>query len=155
MAGSTGVCAHHCRVESHGVDGDEPDDHAFGEARGHYRPQQKLRWPVVLAAASLGNEGGAWTETTLAMTHGVSVGGAFIASDLEVHVGQALRLWLHPGAPHPPGAPEVLRMSAQVRWQNPTPAKGLPKGFGVQFRAMSAAEELTLHAYFSAHHKVV
>ena len=89
------------------------------------------------------------------MTHGVSVAGAFIESDLVVPVGQALRLWLHPPAPHPPGLPEVLRLSVQVRWQNLLPARGLPRGFGVQFRAVTSTDEITLHAYFSAHHKVV
>ncbi len=136
-------------------DGDQPPDHAFGEARRHYRPLAKLRWPVVVAVASPDSERGVWSGTTLAMTHGVSVGGAFIESDLVVPVGQSLRLWLHPPAPHPPGLPDVLRLSAQVRWQNLVPGKGLPRGFGVQFRAVTAAEEIVLHAYFSAHHKVV
>lgn len=128
---------------------------AFGEARRHYRPRAKLRWPVVVAVANPENEAGVWAGTTLAMTHGVSVGGAFVESDLVVPVGQSLRLWLHPPAPHPPGFPDVLRLSAQVRWQNLVPARGLPRGFGVQFRAVTPAEEIALHAYFSAHHKVV
>ena len=48
-----------------------------------------------------------------------------------------------------------MRLAALVRWQNLVPGKGLPRGFGVQFRALTAAEEITLHAYFSAHYKVV
>lgn len=156
LSGSTGVCAHRSEVDSRCVnDGEDPQRHAFGEARRHYRPREKLRWPVVVAVATPENEAGVWAGTTLAMTHGVSVGGAFIESDLVVPVGQALRLWLHPPAPHPPGQPDVLRLSAQVRWQNFVPSKGLPRGFGVQFRAVTASEEITLHAYFSAHHKVV
>ena len=146
-----------CAVDSRSVHDadDDSGDHAFGEARRHYRPRQKLRWPVVVAVATPDENPGAWAGTTPAMTHGVSVGGAFIESDLVVPVGQSLRLWLHPPAPHPPGLPDVLRVSAQVRWQNLVPAKGLPRGFGVQFRAITAAEEIALHAYFSAHHKVV
>ncbi len=136
---------------------DQPQGRDFGEARRHFRPKGKLRWPVVVAVApdpadpaGSGNSG-----TTLAMTHGVSVGGAYVESDLTVEVGQALRLWLHPPGPHIPGIPEVLRLSAQVRWTNTIGARGLPRGFGVQFRAVTSAEEVTLHAYFSAHHKVV
>lgn len=108
---------------------------------------------VVAVAPTAGGATG--TGTTLAMTHGVSVGGAYIESDLRVAVGQAVRVWLHPPGPHPPGLPDVLRLSAQVRWINAIGARGLPKGFGVQFRAVTSAEEVTLHAYFSAHHKVV
>lgn len=131
------------------------NDHAFGEARRQYRPQHKFRWPVVVAVATPGENPGGWSGTTLAMTHGVSVGGAFIETDLVVPVGQPLRLWLHPPAPQPPGQPDVLRLGAQARWQNLMPAKGLPRGFGVQFRAVTSAEEIALHAYFSAQHKVV
>lgn len=157
MSGSTGVCARPGAVDSGRVDDDpqQSERAGFGEARRHYRPQAKLRWPVVVAVANPDNEAGVWAGTTLAMTHGVSVGGAFVESDLVVPVGQSLRLWLHPPAPHPPGFPDVLRFSAQVRWQNLVPARGLPRGFGVQFRAVTAAEEIALHAYFSAHHKVV
>lgn len=154
--GSTGICAQRVAVDSGRVhDPDDPPNPGFGEARRHYRPREKLRWPVVVAVAPAVEPAGAFTGTTLAMTHGVSVAGAFIESDLVVPVGQALRLWLHPPAPHPPGLPEVLRLSVQVRWQNLLPARGLPRGFGVQFRAVTSTDEITLHTYFSAHHKVV
>lgn len=154
-SGSTGVCAHRGAAVDSGGSVDEHTDAGFGEARRHYRPRAKLRWPVVVAIASAGDAGAGWSGTTLAMTRGVSVGGAFVESDLVVPVGQALRLWLHPPAPHPPGLPDILRFKAVVRWQNLTPSRGLPRGFGVEFRAVNASEELTLHAYFSAHHKVV
>ncbi|MBV1856785.1 MAG: PilZ domain-containing protein [Nannocystaceae bacterium] len=136
-------------------DPDDPSNSGFGEARRHYRPREKLRWPVVVAVAPAVEPSGAFAGTTLAMTHGVSVAGAFIESDLVVPVGQSLRLWLHPPAPHPPGLPDVLRLSVQVRWQNLFPSRGLPRGFGVQFRAVTSTDEITLHTYFSAHHKVV
>lgn len=157
MSGSTGVCARSGAVDSAGVNDDaqQPERAGFGEARRHYRPRAKLRWPVVVAVANPDQDPAVWGGTTLAMTHGVSVGGAFVESDLVVPVGQSLRLWLHPPAPNPPGFPDVFRLSAQVRWQNLVPGRGLPRGFGVQFRAVTAAEEIALHAYFSAHHKVV
>lgn len=125
----------------------------FGEARRHFRPMEKLRWPVVVAVA--GTEEPTAAGTTLAMTRGVSVGGAFVETELAVEVGQDLRLWLHPPGPVPPGQPHVLRLSAQVRWLNRMATPKLPKGFGVEFRALSAAEEVALHAYVSAPHKVV
>ncbi len=125
----------------------------FGEARRNYRPVEKLRWPVVVAVA--GTEDPTAAGTTLAMTRGVSVGGAFIETDLAVETGQALRLWLHPPGPAPPGQPHVLRLSAQVRWQNATATPTLPKGFGVEFCALSATEEVSLHAHISTPHKVV
>lgn len=134
----------------------DADDGAVGEARKFYRPRQKLRWPVVVAPLLPGGEP---AGSTLATTRGISVGGAFIESDIVFEVGTALHLWLHPsastGAASVSGLPSVLRMRAEVRWVNDGRRRDLPRGFGVEFRALTAADEIALHAYFSRAYKVV
>jgi hypothetical protein len=131
----------------------DADDGPLGEARKFYRPREKLRWPVVVAPLLPGGEP---AGSTLATTRGISVGGAFIESDGVFEVGTALHLWLHPpAAPAVGGLPSVLRMRAEVRWINDGTKRDLPRGFGVEFRALTAADEIALHAYFSRAYKVV
>lgn len=134
------------------TDADDGDDGLIGEARRHFRPREKLRWPVVVAPLQAGGEpaGG----STLATTRGISVGGAFIETEGALDVGTALHLWLHPPAPMP-GLPSVLRLRAEVRWVNDGTRRELPRGFGVEFRALTAEDEIALHAYFSRAYKVV
>ena len=131
----------------------DADDGPVGEARRHYRPRQKLRWPVVVAPVCAAGEpaGG----STLATTCGISVGGAFIETDGVFDVGTALHLWLHPPGPLPPSLPHVLRLRAEVRWVNDGTRRDLPRGFGVEFRALTADDEIALHSYFSRAYKVV
>ncbi len=133
----------------------ERSDEGFGEARRHYRPRVKFRWPIIVARAidAVGDREPA--TSTLAMTRGISVGGAFIETDLECAIDEVLQLWLHPPGPSPPGHPHVIRTRARVRWLSAGQTPKLPKGFGVEFQALTAAEEVSLHAYFSACHKVV
>ena len=78
-----------------------------------------------------------------AETRGVSLGGAFVACDQPFPVDTDLILWLHPQDP-PPRGPRVLRVLARVRWINSTPGE-LPRGFGVAFRSLTAADEVALH----------
>jgi hypothetical protein len=122
----------------------------LGEARRHYRPREKFRWPVVVSAPGPTAE-----ASTLATTLGISVGGAFIVTEAVFAVGTALHLWLHPPGPNPPGLPHVLRLRAEVRWINDGARRDLPRGFGVEFRALTADDEVALHSYFSRAHKVV
>lgn len=82
-----------------------------------------------------------------ALTAGVSLGGAFVVHDTPPAVGTDLVLWLHPDAPAPGGL-DVLRLRAQVRWIDAMPEQR-PRGFGVAFRALTAADEVVLHGWFS------
>jgi hypothetical protein len=82
-----------------------------------------------------------------AETRGVSLGGAFVACDQPFPVDTDLHLWLYPQDPLPRG-PRVLRVLARVRWINATPGE-LPRGFGVAFRALTAADEMALHGSVS------
>lgn len=129
-----------------------PPEGSLGETRRHFRPRHKFRWPVVLAAFG---EDEASDGSTLATTFGISVGGAFIESDADPQLGDALAIWLHPPGPVPPELPHVLRLRALVRWKNAKGSPDLPKGFGVEFRALTAEDEVALHGYFSAAYKVV
>lgn len=88
-----------------------------------------------------------------ALTEGVSLGGAFVVHDTPPAVGADLVLWLHPDAPAP-GQPGVLRLRAQVRWIDAMPEQR-PRGFGVAFRALTAADEVVLHGWFSRSSKKV
>lgn len=88
---------------------------------------------------------------------GVSLGGTFIVSDDPPPVDTDLHLWLH--LPQPPShGPFVLRLRARVRWINDEPSDtpgSLPRGFGVAFRALTAADEIALHRGFSWSAKVI
>lgn len=64
-----------------------------------------------------------------------------------------LHLWLHPDNPEP-RQPRVLRLRAQVRWINEMEGE-LPRGFGVAFKALTAADEVALHRGFSRSTKKV
>lgn len=88
-----------------------------------------------------------------AETLGVSLGGTFVVCDQPPPVDTDLHLWLHPDDP-PAGGPRVLRLLARVRWINATPGE-LPRGFGVAFRALTAADEIALHGSFSRSAKVI
>jgi hypothetical protein len=132
---------------------DDRDEGSLGEARKHYRPREKLRWPVVVAPLLAGGEPAG--ASTLATTRGISVGGAFIETDGVFDVGTALHLWLHPPGPAPANLPHVLRLRAEVRWVNDGTRRDLPRGFGVEFRALTADDEIALHSYFSRAYKVV
>jgi len=73
----------------------------------------------------------------------VSLGGAFLACDPPFPVDTDLHLWLYPEDPRTRGR-RVLRVLARVRWINATPGE-LPRGFGVAFRGLTAADEMALH----------
>lgn len=88
-----------------------------------------------------------------AETRGISLGGTFIACDDPPAVETDLHLWLYPDNPAP-GQPRVLRLRAQVRWINATEGE-LPRGFGVAFKALTAADEVALHSGFSRSMKKV
>lgn len=93
-----------------------------------------------------------------ATTHGLSIGGAFIVTDLALEPGTAIYVWLHPPVgpqPHGPPDPGVLRFRAEVRWVSEGTQPDVPRGFGVAFRALTAADEVALHGYFSRAHKVL
>lgn len=121
-----------------------------GEARRDFRPPVKLAWPVEIEPVAWGR--GARVR---AMTRGVSIGGAFIVTDLALEPGTPIYLWLHPPGPPPGGAPAVLRFRAEVRWLSEGTRRDVPRGFGVAFRALTATDEVALHGYFSRAHKVL
>lgn len=83
----------------------------------------------------------------------MSLGGTFVVYDHPFPVDTDLHLWLHPPDPLPRG-PRVLRLLGRVRWINVTPGE-LPCGFGVAFRALTAADEIALHGSFSRSAKVI
>jgi hypothetical protein len=138
-----------------------------GESRRHFRSARKLRWPVELEEARvLGSAHGEPTRVR-AEALGVSLGGTFVVSDVLPPVDTDLHLWLYPqpafsGGPlgSTPAASKafsgvrVLRLLARVRWINATEGE-LPRGFGVAFRALTAADEIALHSSFSRSAKVV
>lgn len=134
------------------TDDDAAPHGPLGETRRHFRPRHKFRWPVVLAAFGEDEHS---ADSMLATTFGISVGGAFIESDADPELGSALAVWLHPPGPMPPELPHVLRLRALVRWKNEESRPDLPKGFGIEFRALTAEDEVALHGYFSAAYKVV
>jgi len=92
-------------------------------------------------------------ERSRAFTQGVSLGGAFIAYEEPPPIETDLHFWLSPQNPVP-GASRVLRLRARVRWINPVSGT-LPRGFGVAFHAIAAADEVFLHRSFSRSEKVV
>ena len=87
----------------------------------------------------------------------MSLGGTFVVCDEPFPVDTDLHLWLYPPDP-PPRGPRVLRLLARVRWINDASGPGpseLPRGFGVAFRALTAADEIALHGSFSRSAKVI
>jgi hypothetical protein len=126
------------------------DDDAGGESRRNFRPATKYRWPIELQIAG----DAADSRRIQGITYGVSVGGAFIESDWMPEIGTAVHVWLRPLVPDP-DLPDELRLQAEVRWRSAGERRDVPRGFGVQFRALTATDEVTLHGYFSAAHKVV
>jgi hypothetical protein len=126
-------------------------DRAGGESRQHFRSSRKLRWAVDLELVR--SPGQPASPRLRAHTQGISLGGAFLVHDEPLPVGTALDVWLHPDDPGPDG-PRVIRLRAEVRWVNETP-NALPRGFGVAFRAITAADEIALHGGFSRSEKVV
>ena len=133
---------------------DEHHPSGTGEARRDYRPPVKLVWPVEIEPVVRGR--GARIR---AMTHGVSIGGAFIVTDLALAPGTSIYVWLHPPALGENALherePPVLRFRAEVRWLSEGAQRDVPRGFGVAFRALTAADEMALHGYFSRAYKVL
>lgn len=136
------------------MDGGRPTagEKATGESRRHFRGARKLPWPVELELARAPREGALPTRIR-AQALGVSLGGTFVATDELLPVDTDLHLWLYPPRALPP-APRVLRLLARVRWINPTDGEQ-PRGFGVAFRALTAADEVALHGSFSRLAKVI
>lgn len=124
---------------------------SLGEGRQYFRASRKVRWPVDFQVIGSGPEIDPGRHK--AETRGVSLGGAFIAHPHPPGVESDLHLWLYPHEPAV-GRGSALRLRAQVRWINATPG-ALPVGFGVQFRALTAADEVILHSSFSRSAKVV
>ncbi len=88
-----------------------------------------------------------------AQTLNISLGGTFVVSELQPEVDTDLHLWLRPPRTAP-GSPRVLRFLARVRWCSAGDADR-PAGFGVAFRALTAADEIALYGCFSRSVKVV
>ncbi|MEM7151248.1 MAG: PilZ domain-containing protein [Myxococcota bacterium] len=126
-------------------------DRGLGEGRQHFRTSRKVRWPVDFEV--IGRVPDIEPGRQTAETRGVSLGGAFIAHLWPPPVETDLHLWLFPHQPAA-GRGSALRLRAQVRWINEA-AGALPVGFGVQFRALTAADEVILHSSFSRSAKVV
>lgn len=88
-----------------------------------------------------------------AETLGISLGGTFVVSDDPPLVDTDLHLWLY--VPHRfAHGPSALRLLARVRWINQDPGE-IPRGFGVAFRALTAADEIALHSGLSCSTKVI
>jgi hypothetical protein len=125
-------------------------DSGTGESRRTFRPARKHRWPIELQPIeSMGGR----PARVEAVTYGVSVGGAFIETDWSPAVGLGMHVWLRPLVEDP--RPPVLRLRAEVRWVSDGVRRDVPRGFGIAFRALTAADEVALHGYFSSAHKVV
>ena len=125
-----------------------PTDSSTGESRRTFRAPHKYRWPVELLPID------ATSPTRIeGVTYGVSVGGAFVEAPWSPQVGAGVHLWLRPLVPS--ATPPVLRLRAEVRWISDGLRRDVPRGFGVAFRALTAADEVALHGYFSKAHKVV
>jgi hypothetical protein len=124
-------------------------EHGAGESRRHFRSARKLRWPVELEEAGAP---GAYFPRMRTEALGVSLGGTFVVSDVLPPVDTDLHLWLYP--PQARRDQRALRLLARVRWVNATEGE-LPRGFGVAFRALTAADEIALHSSFSRSAKVV
>jgi len=128
----------------------------LGETRQHFRSARKLRWAVEFEPIHAARDAPAPDEAIerfRAFTLGVSLGGAFIAYEKPPPIETDLYLWLSPQNPVP-GTNRVLRLRARVRWINPVSGT-LPRGFGVAFHAITAADEVFLHRSFSRSEKVV
>ncbi len=126
-------------------------DAGLGEGRRLFRHSSKFRWPIVVQQAA---DGQSTAPSTLATTFGVSVGGAFVATDELLSVGTWVNIWLHPPAVTA-DLPPVLRLRAEVRWAHTRAEPGQPMGYGIRFCAITTADEMALHTYFSHAHKVV
>jgi hypothetical protein len=120
-----------------------------GDARRHFRPVIKLGWPIRFATlepdAPIHN----------AVTVGISVGGTFIRTAVQLEVGTRLRLWLDPPSPVVGSGPPTLPLHGEVRWTSNTVSDAPAEGFGMAFRALTARDEVTLHGYFSAALKLI
>lgn len=127
---------------------DAIDPRDQGESRRSFRPPVTLRWPVELER--VGEPG----SRTWATTRNVSVGGAFVESDLRVPIGTALHIWLHPPRV-PTGTQHILKLRGEVRWLSPGHTRDLPRGFGVAFRGLTITDEVALHGCFTLAYKVV
>jgi hypothetical protein len=125
----------------------------------------KLAWPVEVEPVARGRG-----SRVRATTRGISIGGAFIVTDLALEPGTPIYVWLYPPLPGgrpsdagatvgatvaTAGATAVLRFRAEVRWVSEVARRDMPCGFGVAFRALTAADEVALHGYFSRAHKVL
>ena len=119
-----------------------PSERGRGEERQHFRSSRKLRWRLDFEPVH-----GADRDRHRAHTLGISLGGTFVVFDDPPPVETDLHLWLHPDDPAP-GQPRILRLRARVRWIN-EPEGELPRGFGVAFRGLTAADEVALHRGFS------
>jgi hypothetical protein len=133
-----------------GADAHAAGDHGAGESRRHFRSAHKLRWPIELSPVS---SPPARDARVRAETLGVSLGGTFVVCDPAFPVDTDLHLWLYPPDPLPRG-PRVLRLLGRVRWVNASPGE-LPRGFGLAFRALTAADEVALHGSFARSSKVL
>ena len=73
------------------------------------------------------------------------MGGMFIATSVRVSVGDKVRLWLQVPALESDREGQFVRLQGEVRWLS----NATPTGFGVAFRALTAADENRLHTHFS------
>lgn len=130
--------------------GDRSEDEAteLGEARRHFRSSLKVRWPAEFALIAA-----PYQSRATAQALGVSLGGTFVVCDTPPPLETDLHLWLYPPR-RSLRTPRSLRLLAQVRWVNAS-ADRLPRGFGVEFRAITAADEIALHRCFSWSAKVI
>ena len=119
---------------------------SHGEARLAYRFSDDLSWPVDFEFASRDAARGP-TQRHSAITRGIGVGGAFIVSNASASSGMLLRIWLHPPSLQRSSVQETLPLAGEVRWV--TRENEQPAGFGLAFRAITAADEILLHRYFS------
>jgi PilZ domain len=140
-------------------DAEATGERSAGESRRHYRNARTLRWPVELATVRAPGElGEGEPQRVRAEALGVSLGGTFVVSDAPPPVDTDLHLWLYPpqvfAGSGRSSRLRVLRLLARVRWINTTSGT-LPRGFGVAFRALTAADEIALHSSFSRSAKVI
>lgn len=75
----------------------------------------------------------------------LSIGGAFLKSDLLLEAGESLTLEFRV-----PGLPRLLRANGKVAWVRRFPGEGELPGMGVQFLAMTEADRAVLAEYLEA-----
>ena len=75
----------------------------------------------------------------------LSVGGAFLASDLLLENGETLQLEFRV-----PGVVRLMRAQARIAWVRRFPKDGELAGMGVQFLAMSEEDSRVLSDYLGA-----